>query len=77
MYFKNLLTKSVNVVGYLKTVLVFIGGWILFDQQLNIKNIIGIVLTLIGLAAYTFVKYQEDQERIRRQIAKFDVASKV
>jgi drug/metabolite transporter (DMT)-like permease len=67
------------VVGYFKTVIVFLGGWILFDQQLNIKNIIGIILTLIGLAGYTYVKIQEDQAKIINNNieSKSDVASKV
>lgn len=65
------------MVGYFKTVIVFIGGWLLFDQQLNAKNIIGIILTLGGLAGYTYVKIQEDQARIRQNTKKTDIASKV
>jgi solute carrier family 35 protein E3 len=47
---------TMNVVGYLKTCLVFIGGFIFFETQPTIQNVSGIVLTMIGLALYSKAK---------------------
>jgi solute carrier family 35 protein E3 len=54
---------TVNVVGYLKTCIVFIGGFLFFDTVVDMKNIIGISLTLLGVLAYTYVKIEEDKQR--------------
>lgn len=48
-----------NVVGHLKTVCVLIMGFVVFKYPVMIKNIIGIVLTLIGVFDYSRVKMAE------------------
>lgn len=60
-------THSVNVVGYLKTCIVFIGGVLFFAQDLNIKNLFGVGLTLLGVLWYTKVKVEEEQKKIQEQ----------
>eukprot|EP01080_Neovahlkampfia_damariscottae_P003729 gene3729-6617_t len=47
---------TVNVIGYLKTCIVFIGGFVLFNTKLEAKNVFGISLTLLGVLIYTYVK---------------------
>eukprot|EP00744_Colponema_vietnamica_P015339 GILI01021505.1.p1 GENE.GILI01021505.1~~GILI01021505.1.p1 ORF type:complete len:301 (-),score=34.45 GILI01021505.1:101-1003(-) len=47
---------TMNAVGYLKTVLVFVGGFIFFDTQPTFQNVLGISTTLVGLAMYTRAK---------------------
>jgi hypothetical protein len=44
------------VIGYLKTCIVFVGGFVLFNYPLDIKNVFGISLTLLGVLIYTYVK---------------------
>jgi hypothetical protein len=46
---------SVNVVGYFKTCVVFIGGVLFFSNNLDYKNGTGVTLTLVGVFLYTFV----------------------
>ncbi|KAF0984693.1 hypothetical protein FDP41_000592 [Naegleria fowleri] len=55
---------SVNVVGYFKTVLVFIGGIMLFTDIVSAKNLLGVTLTLLGVAWYTYEKYKITQESV-------------
>lgn len=47
---------TMNVVGYLKTVLVFAGGFIFFEDSLTPQTAIGISLTLLGVALYSKAK---------------------
>ncbi|KAL9644580.1 hypothetical protein ABK040_015319 [Willaertia magna] len=53
---------SVNVVGYFKTVLVFVGGFLLFSSVVTIQNALGVLLTLVGVAWYTYEKYKITEE---------------
>lgn len=47
---------TINVLGYVKTCIVFIGGFVLFAQPLDVRNVFGIILTMLGFFAYTYVK---------------------
>lgn len=47
---------TMNAVGYFKTVLVFVGGFVFFDTVPTFQNVLGITTTLIGLAMYTRAK---------------------
>eukprot|EP00760_Papus_ankaliazontas_P004559 PhM_4_TR11956/c0_g1_i1/m.87318/K15285/SLC35E3; solute carrier family 35, member E3 len=47
---------TTNVLGYLKTALVFVGGFVFFDDALTVQNVLGITVTLVGLAMYSAVK---------------------
>ena len=47
---------SVNVLGYLKTVLVMVGGMVLFGGSHSPQNVLGVLVTLLGLAWYTYTR---------------------
>lgn len=47
---------SMNVVGYLKTVLVFVIGFTLLNDEMSLQRIIGVVTTMVGLAMYSKVR---------------------
>lgn len=47
---------TMNVVGYLKTCLVFVGGFLFLDTKATPQNVAGIVITMVGLAMYTTAK---------------------
>jgi solute carrier family 35, member E3 len=59
----------VNVIGYLKTVIVFVGGYMFFSTELNSKNIFGISMTLIGLMWYTYVKIYPEGKKEKIQVS--------
>jgi len=56
---------TTNVLGYLKPVLVFVGGFVFFDSPLTFQNVSGILLTLVGLALYTTAKMQPQQSEVK------------
>jgi len=45
-----------QVVGYLKTVLVFTGGHLFFDDHYETKKICGVIAAIFGLIYYTHIK---------------------
>eukprot|EP01012_Entosiphon_sulcatum_P018854 TRINITY_DN23653_c0_g1_i1.p1 TRINITY_DN23653_c0_g1~~TRINITY_DN23653_c0_g1_i1.p1 ORF type:complete len:305 (+),score=74.62 TRINITY_DN23653_c0_g1_i1:426-1340(+) len=47
---------TTNVMGYVKTVGVFVGGFVLFRDTLTFQNVSGIMVTLFGVAVYTWAK---------------------
>ena len=47
---------TMNVVGYLKTCLVFLGGFMFFDTVPTVQNVSGIMVTMLGLALYSKAK---------------------
>lgn len=46
---------SFQVLGHMKTVCVLILGWILFDSALTVKNILGMLLAVMGMVVYSWV----------------------
>jgi solute carrier family 35 protein E3 len=50
------------MIGHMKTVSILVGGFLLFQDHLNFKQFIGILLTLFGLFAYTFVRMREQNQ---------------
>jgi len=56
---KNTSALTYNMIGHMKTVSILVGGFMLFHDNLNFKQFIGILLTLFGLFTYTFAKMQE------------------
>jgi solute carrier family 35 protein E3 len=50
------------MIGHMKTVSILVGGFILFQDNLNFKQFIGILLTLFGLFSYTVVKMGEQNQ---------------
>lgn len=60
MLFRSALTY--NMIGHMKTVSILIGGVVIFQDILNSKQLFGILLTLFGLFAYTFVRMGEQNQ---------------
>ena len=47
------------VVGNLKTGAVFVFGYILFDAIVTLKNIVGVTISIVGIALYSYLKIIE------------------
>ncbi|WOL18612.1 hypothetical protein Cni_G27409 [Canna indica] len=45
---------SFQVLGHMKTVCVLILGWLLFDSALTLKNILGMLLAVLGMLVYSW-----------------------
>jgi len=58
--FRSALTY--NMIGHMKTVSILVGGFVLFQDSLNYKQFLGILLTLFGLFSYTFVRMREQNQ---------------
>jgi solute carrier family 35 protein E3 len=50
------------MIGHMKTVSILVGGFLIFQDNLNFKQFLGISLTLFGLFSYTFVKMSEQNQ---------------
>ncbi len=50
------------MIGHTKTISILLGGFLLFQDDLNFKQFIGILLTLFGLFSYTFIKMSEQNQ---------------
>ena len=50
------------MIGHLKTISILVGGFLIFQDNLNIKQFFGILLTLFGLFSYTFVRMREQNQ---------------
>jgi len=49
-----------NVVGHLKTCIVLVGGFALFQYPIEWRNMVGIMTTLSGIIIYTYFKLKKD-----------------
>uniref|UniRef100_A0A5B7CE08 Putative UDP-galactose transporter 2-like n=1 Tax=Davidia involucrata TaxID=16924 RepID=A0A5B7CE08_DAVIN len=45
---------SFQVLGHMKTVCVLTLGWLLFDSELTLKNILGMAVAVIGMVIYSW-----------------------
>ncbi|KAJ4705600.1 UDP-galactose transporter 2-like [Melia azedarach] len=45
---------SFQVLGHMKTVCVLILGWLLFDSELTLKNILGMAIAVLGMVVYSW-----------------------
>ena len=55
-----------QVLGHMKTVCVLILGWVLFDSALTMKNILGMLLAVVGMIVYSWaVESDKKQANIR------------
>ncbi|KAL0916054.1 hypothetical protein M5K25_013536 [Dendrobium thyrsiflorum] len=61
---------SFQVLGHMKTVCVLTLGWLLFDSQLSLKNILGMVLAIIGMIVYSWAVELEKQALARISLSK-------
>ncbi|GAB4844102.1 UDP-rhamnose/UDP-galactose transporter 2 [Ancistrocladus abbreviatus] len=52
---------SFQVLGHMKTVCVLTLGWLLFDSELTLKNIMGMALAVIGMFIYSWAVELEKQ----------------
>lgn len=52
---------SFQVLGHMKTVCVLTLGWLLFDSELTIKNIMGMALAVLGMIIYSWAVEVEKQ----------------
>ncbi|XVF67081.1 hypothetical protein PTKIN_Ptkin10aG0092100 [Pterospermum kingtungense] len=52
---------SFQVLGHMKTVCVLTLGWLLFDSELTLKNILGMVIAVIGMVIYSWAVEADKQ----------------
>lgn len=52
---------SFQVLGHMKTLCVLTLGWLLFDSELTFKNIMGMVLAVVGMVIYSWAVELEKQ----------------
>jgi len=64
-----------QVVGYLKTVLVFIGGHLIFREHYEVRKICGVLTAIVGLIYYTHIKSVVDKEARAVLLTKTDKRS--
>ncbi|XVE93018.1 hypothetical protein REPUB_Repub01dG0153700 [Reevesia pubescens] len=52
---------SFQVLGHMKTVAVLILGWLLFDSELTLKNILGMAIAVLGMVVYSWAVEADKQ----------------
>lgn len=55
-----------NVVGHLKTIIILSGGCIFFGDEMPLKKLAGIAVSLLGMIWYTQIKLQESSSHSKR-----------
>ncbi|KAH7653898.1 solute carrier family 35 member E3 protein [Dioscorea alata] len=60
---------SFQVLGHMKTVCVLILGWILFDSALTVKNILGMLLAVVGMIIYSWAVESEKQTKMSSHVS--------
>lgn len=55
---------SFQVLGHMKTVCVLTLGWLLFDSKMTFKNIMGMVIAVVGMVIYSWADELEKQAKI-------------
>ncbi|RRT40058.1 hypothetical protein B296_00048390, partial [Ensete ventricosum] len=68
---KGLLCACVAVViaiGHMKTVCVLVLGWLLFDSALTLKNILGMLLAVVGMVVYSWAVEHEKKAKVSPDI---------
>ncbi|XP_020582254.1 UDP-galactose transporter 2-like [Phalaenopsis equestris] len=61
---------SFQVLGHMKTVCVLTLGWLLFDSQLSLKNIMGMVLAIVGMVVYSWAVELEKKTNAKISLSK-------
>lgn len=59
---------SFQVLGHMKTVCVLTLGWLLFDSELTLKNISGMILAVVGMVIYSWAVEVEKQSSMKTNI---------
>ncbi|XP_031287005.1 UDP-rhamnose/UDP-galactose transporter 1-like [Pistacia vera] len=55
---------SFQVLGHMKTVCVLMLGWLLFDSELTLKNILGMSVAVVGMVVYSWAVEVEKKKVI-------------
>jgi len=55
-----------NVLGHFKLCVILFSGWIFFNEDMNRKKLIGIVMAFFGVVLYTHLKQNIENEWNRR-----------
>ncbi|XP_021275646.1 UDP-rhamnose/UDP-galactose transporter 2-like [Herrania umbratica] len=53
---------SFQVLGHMKTVCVLMLGWLLFDSELTLKNILGMAIAVLGMVVYSWAVEAEKKQ---------------
>ncbi|XP_008796458.2 UDP-rhamnose/UDP-galactose transporter 1 [Phoenix dactylifera] len=61
---------SFQVLGHMKTICVLMLGWLLFDSQLTLKNIMGMVIAIVGMVIYSWAVELEKQANAKIALTK-------
>ncbi|XP_019413794.1 PREDICTED: UDP-galactose transporter 2-like isoform X1 [Lupinus angustifolius] len=56
---------SFQVLGHMKTVCVLTLGWLLFDSELTVKNIMGMVIAVAGMVIYSWAVEREKHANVK------------
>uniref|UniRef100_A0A7C8YWQ1 Sugar phosphate transporter domain-containing protein n=1 Tax=Opuntia streptacantha TaxID=393608 RepID=A0A7C8YWQ1_OPUST len=56
---------SFQVLGHMKTVCVLTLGWLLFDSEMTLKNIMGMALAVMGMVVYSWAVEIEKQSNAK------------
>ncbi|KAL5562274.1 hypothetical protein UlMin_032021 [Ulmus minor] len=59
---------SFQVLGHMKTVCVLMLGWLLFDMEMKFKNIMGMVLAVVGMIVYSWAVEVEKQANATKNL---------
>ncbi|RWW56817.1 hypothetical protein BHE74_00036433 [Ensete ventricosum] len=59
---------SFQVLGHMKTVCVLVLGWLLFDSVLTLKNILGMLLAVVGMVVYSWAVEHEKKAKVSPDI---------
>jgi|UniRef100_A0A7S4LKM3 solute carrier family 35 protein E3 len=59
---------TANVVGYVKTVFVFLGGFVLFADALTLQNMVGITITLVGSAVFMWAQMKDNDDATKQKM---------
>lgn len=58
---------SFQVLGHMKTVLVLVLGWVLFDSKLTVKNLAGMLMAVIGMVLYSWAVEKGKKEQKEKE----------
>ncbi|XP_047323331.1 UDP-rhamnose/UDP-galactose transporter 1-like [Impatiens glandulifera] len=59
---------SFQVLGHMKTVCVLTLGWLLFDSELTFKNIMGMMIAILGMLIYSWAVEVEKQSKVTSMV---------
>ena len=57
-----------QVLGHLKTVLILVLGVVLFNKAVDMQNVLGVVIAMAGVVAYTEIKRREADAQKKAQL---------